>query len=210
MPELPGKPTPILLFGGTSEASPVTAGAAALVVQAYREYHHGASPSPALVKQFLTGTTTDLGLPAPEQGGLLNADAAVQAAENYQRGNGSNQPDQLVTTPNQTLLTGAPGAHVSAGVAVTDSGGRAEKVWLGTRNYAQTSGYQANVALDAAAGPTFRYPTNGLPSAYKKVTSTSAAAPPGWACLSIGRAIPRAYRAARWSGSRWSGRTARS
>ena len=169
-----GKPTPILLFGGTSEASPVTAGAAALVIQAYREYHHGASPSPALVKQFLTGTATDLGLPAPEQGsGLLNADAAVQAAENYQGGNGGNggnQPDQLVTTPNQTLLTGAPGAHVSTGVAVTNSGGRAEKVWLGTRNYAQTSGYQTNVALNAATDPTFRYPTNGLPWAYKKLT----------------------------------------
>ena len=166
-----GKPTPILLFGGTSEASPVTAGAAALVIQAYREYHHDASPSPALVKQFLTGTATDLGLPAPEQGsGLLNADAAVQAAENYQGGNGSNQPDQLVTTPNQTLLTGAPGAHVSTGVAVTNSGGRAEKVWLGTRNYAQTSGYQTNVALNAATDPTFRYPTNGLPWAYKKLT----------------------------------------
>ena len=169
-----GKPTPILLFGGTSEASPVTAGAAALVIQAYREYHHDASPSPALVKQFLTGTATDLGLPAPEQGsGLLNADAAVQAAENYQGGNGGNggnQPDQLVTTPNQTLLTGAPGAHVSTGVAVTNSGGRAEKVWLGTRNYAQTSGYQTNVALNAATDPTFRYPTNGLPWAYKKLT----------------------------------------
>ena len=169
-----GKPTPILLFGGTSEASPVTAGAAALVIQAYREYHHDASPSPALVKQFLTGTATDLGLPAPEQGsGLLNADAAVQAAENYQGGNGGNggnQPDQLVTTPNQTLLTGTPGAHVSTGVAVTNSGGRAEKVWLGTRNYAQTSGYQTNVALNAATDPTFRYPTNGLPWAYKKLT----------------------------------------
>ena len=169
-----GKPTPILLFGGTSEASPVTAGAAALVIQAYREYHHDASPSPALVKQFLTGTATDLGLPAPEQGsGLLNADAAVQAAENYQGGNGGNggnQPDQLVTTPNQTLLTGAPGAHVSTGVAVTNSGGRAEKVWLGTRNYAQTSSYQTNVALNAATDPTFRYPTNGLPWAYKKLT----------------------------------------
>ena len=166
-----GKPTPFLLFGGTSEASPVTAGAAALVIQAYREYHHGASPSPALVKQFLTGTATDLGLPSPEQGsGLLNADAAVQAAENYRGGNGSSQPDQVVTTPNQALLTGAPGAHASTSLAVTNSGARAEKVWLGTRNYAQTSSYQANVALDAATDPTFPYPTNGLPWAYNKVT----------------------------------------
>ena len=157
-----GQPTPILLFGGTSESSPVTAGAAALVIQAYRTYHHGASPSPALVKQFLTGTAGDLGLPAPEQGaGLLNADAAVQAAENYHG---------VVTSPNQSLLTGAPGAHVSTSLAVTNSGSKAEKVALGTRSFASTSSYQTNVALDPATGQTFPYPTNGLPWAYKKVT----------------------------------------
>ena len=157
-----GQPTPILLFGGTSESSPVTAGAAALVIQAYRNYHHGASPSPALVKQFLTGTASDLGLPAPEQGsGLLNADAAVQAAENYHG---------VVTSPNQSLLTGAPGAHVSTSLAVTNSGSKSEKVALGTRSFASTSSSQTSVALDPATDQTFPYPTNGLPWAYKKVT----------------------------------------
>ena len=161
-----GQPTPILLFGGTSESSPVTAGAAALVIQAYRTYHHGASPSPALVKQFLTGTAGDLGLPAPEQGsGLLNADAAVQAAENYQGG-----PRARGDLAEPDLLTGAPGAHVSTSLAVTNSGSKAEKVALGTRSFASTSGYQTNVALNPATDPTFPYPTNGLPWAYKKVT----------------------------------------
>src|SRR6201996_563106 len=166
-----GKPSPILLFGGTSEASPVTAGAAALVIQAFRKYHHGASPSPALVKQFLTTTAGDLDLPAAEQGsGLLNADAAVQAAEHYQGSSGSSQPGKVTTSPTQKLLTGAPGAHVSTGLAVTNSGSKTEKVSLGTRNFAQTSSSTQNVALNAASDPTFPYPTNGLPWAYKKAT----------------------------------------
>ncbi len=166
-----GKPSPIVLFGGTSEAAPVTAGAAALVIQAYRQYHHGASPSPALVKQFLTGTAHDLGLPAAEQGsGLLNADAAVQAAEHYKGSTGSSQPGQVTTSPTQKLLTGAPGAKVSTSLAVTNNSSKTQKVKLGTRNYATTSDQRSNVALDPATDPTFPYPTNGLPWAYKKVT----------------------------------------
>ncbi len=166
-----GQPSPIVLFGGTSEASPVTAGAAALVIQAFRQYHRGVSPSPALVKQFLTSTASDLGLPAPEQGsGLLNADAAVKAAENYRGRTGAGKPDQILVTPQQTTLTGAPGAHVGTTLAVSNSGTTAEKVSVGTRSYAQTSNYQANVALNAATDPTFLYATNGLPWAYKKVT----------------------------------------
>jgi hypothetical protein len=166
-----GKPSPILLFGGTSEAAPVTAGAAALVIQAYRQYHHGASPSPALVKQFLTGTAHDLGLPAAEQGsGLLNANAAVQAAEHYKGSTGSSQPGQVTTSPTQKLLSGAPGARVSTSLAVTNNSSKTQKVELGTRNYATTSDQRSNVALDPATDPTFPYATNGLPWAYKKVT----------------------------------------
>jgi subtilisin family serine protease len=84
----PPKPTDLLLFGGTSESAPITAGAAALVIQTYRNSHHGRTPTPAMVKELLTGTAHDLGMPSDEQGaGLLDARAAVDAA----RGQGSSR-----------------------------------------------------------------------------------------------------------------------
>ncbi len=61
------------LFSGTSEATPLTSGALALAVQAFRQ-KYGYTPSPFELKMLLKSTAKDLGYPTLEQGaGLVNA-----------------------------------------------------------------------------------------------------------------------------------------
>lgn len=56
------------LFGGTSQATPVTSGSAAVLIQAYKAGHGGAAPSPFQVKSILKSTASDLGYDAFVQG----------------------------------------------------------------------------------------------------------------------------------------------
>ena len=96
--------------GGTSESSPLTAGVAALVIQAYEKTHSGALPSPALVKQILTSTADDIQAPADQQGsGLLDAYRAVLAAEAYQAPPATAAPDTLLESTPQFNATGGGG-----------------------------------------------------------------------------------------------------
>jgi hypothetical protein len=107
---------------GTSEAAPLIAGAAADVIQAYRDTHHGVSPTPEVVQDILTSTATDLDNPADQQGdGLLNVYAAVKAAQQMPGttlGTGPGDSPGLVVSPWQLDLAGSGGSVSDQSVSV--------------------------------------------------------------------------------------------
>ncbi|MCC2280136.1 peptidase [Streptomyces sp. ET3-23] len=160
-------------FGGTSQSAPLTAGAAALVIQAYRDGHHGESPAPALVKKFLTGTAQDLGLPAQEQGaGLLNVRAAVEAARGYHSSSGAGQSNTLAVTTGQLDITGTPGSGHTAEVTVVNTGRTTQTVTGATRTFAPLANSRQTVPLNSSTDPKFAYATNGSPWVHHEVKFT--------------------------------------
>ena len=154
----PAAAAPIQQFGGTSESSPLTAGAAALVIQAYRSTHGGKRPTPALVKEILMSTATDLGAPPSEQGaGFIDALAAVNAAL------GTGTGSSLLNDPTNASIVDSPGASETVSVAITNTGSTAQH--LAPRLQAlgpAFAGKTVTLTLNPAVDPTFPNVTGSI------------------------------------------------
>ncbi len=150
-----GHPSNLAVEGGTSESSPLTAGAAALVIQAYRTGHGGASPTPAQVRNLLDSSADDLGLPADEQGaGLLNTYRATALAKNY--GVAGAPGTEMATNQVQFDNVRTPGYHPTNTVRLTNHGAGVERVTASVRSVSHVSSQQTqSVAFDPTTAPTF-------------------------------------------------------
>ena len=150
---LTGAPSEVERSGGTSQSSPFTAGAAALVIQAYRQSHGGATPTPAQVKQILVSTATDLGSPASEQGaGLLNTYKAVRLAESI--GTSNPAAPALTTSSTQLNAVGAPGQPQHWQFTLSNPGDSSQTVSLSGRTFGPDQNVQTgSVTLSDSSSP---------------------------------------------------------
>jgi Subtilase family len=171
-------PSNVEVSGGTSLSAPLTAGAAALVIEAYRGAHHGRSPSPALVKQILTSTATDLGVPANEQGaGLLNTYKAVLLAKSIDADTPAGQT--LLLSQNQLNAVGLPGTNANWDVTVTNVSASPQTVTASGRTFGPKQSVQTGSVEINPPGAQFTY-DNGLLYTYQTFTFQ---VPPGAARL---------------------------
>src|ERR1019366_6520101 len=168
-----GQPSDVEESGGTSESSPFVAGAA--------------TPTPALVRQILVSTATDLGTPATEQGaGLLNSYKAVQLAQSIHTSDGS--PSRvgatLLKSTSQLSATDAPGSSESWPVTVTNTGAFPQLVTIHGRTFGPDQNVQTgSVTLNDATSPQFAN-YQGLQNNYAEFV------PPGQGRLNASLAYP--------------------
>jgi hypothetical protein len=129
-----GKGAPVELTGGTSESAPLTAGVAALVIQAYAEAHGGTDPTPAVVKQIIVSTAEDIAAPADQQGaGLLDAYQAVEAAASYPGATAHPTGTALLDSATQLNAVGQPGTSQKLSDVITNDGAAPATVGLSSR-----------------------------------------------------------------------------
>ena len=173
-----GQPSPILQEGGTSEAGPLVAGVAALVIQAYRSTHAGASPTPALVDELIESTADDIDVDGAEQGsGLVDAYRAVEAAMSVHTGDGSPKAvgNTLIASADQFDATGAPGSVQHFTTQLTNTGSSTQTVNLGGRTLGASTVVETKAVQLADTDPTY-VDQYGYTNNYLKVKFT---VPPG-------------------------------
>ena len=125
------------------------------MIQAYRDTHGGATPTPAQVKQILTSTATDIGAPADQQGaGLLNVDAAVEAARQMPGTSQahSNAPE-LVANPTQLDVQGPGGSPVNSSVTLYNASSNTERVSGTYRALGSETSFGSPVTENVSAPP---------------------------------------------------------
>jgi subtilisin family serine protease len=149
-------PTDLESFGGTSESAPLIAGGAALIIQAYRATHRGATPSPELVRQLLTSTATDLHAPSFEEGsGEMNTLAAVQAARAVGTAPSYANGSHLLVGPTQLDISQTAGTTATRSVRVTNLGATKQIVHAQARQIAKTVSNETGSVNLTASSKTF-------------------------------------------------------
>jgi Subtilase family/Peptidase inhibitor I9 len=129
-----GTASPVEFEYGTSEAAPLTAGVAALVIQSYAGTHHGRRPSPATVKRIIVSTAQDIGAPGDQQGaGLLNAYQAVLAAASYRGRTRPPAGHAVLQSPGQLNAVARRGTTEHFAETLTNGGARRVTVGLSSR-----------------------------------------------------------------------------
>ena len=177
-------------FGGTSMASPLVAGGAALVIEAYENTHGGVRPTPQLVKQILTSSASDLGLPGDQQGaGELNTYRAVRMAMSVKDGNGSPkaQGDGLMATTStgdtQISMIGNGGSKQTTTVTLTNTSPNTQTVSADVRELdttvANISGTKAVDWTDPNSPWFYEGYTLGTPGLKRHWFSTTFTVPAG-------------------------------
>jgi hypothetical protein len=158
--------------GGTSEAAPLTSGAAADVIQAYADTHHGADPTPALVKRIITSTAQDISAPAEQQGaGLLDVSAAVALARSIKGTTAAHPAGGLLASASQLDLSGAPSAHTSGTIKLTNTSSSTTIVHAYVRALSRTGQTTGSVTMDPSTEST--QPTFSIWSGFEEVYQTA-------------------------------------
>ncbi len=163
-------PLPTEAFGGTSESAPFISGAAADVIQAYRDTHGGATPTPAQVKEILTSTATDIGADADQQGaGLLNVYAAVEAARQMPGTSETHsKAPELVANPTQLDVQGRGGSTVHQSVTLYNASSNTERVTGAYRVLGSETSLGKPVTENVSApSPSARFPPTERPPRHR-------------------------------------------